>query len=123
ARKGGKWPLKWYAPECINFHKFSSRSDVWSYGVTMWEAFSYGQKPYKKLKGTEVLSFIEKNERLPCPAGCPTEMYQVMWDCWTYKMEERPNFENVESRMRIYYYSIANKTEEAAKAEPAETAT
>ncbi|MEQ2184744.1 hypothetical protein GOODEAATRI_011287 [Goodea atripinnis] len=42
-----KWPLKWYAPECINYHKFSSKSDVWSFGVTMWEAFSYGGKPYK----------------------------------------------------------------------------
>lgn len=47
ARTAGKWPLKWYAPECINFHKFSSKSDVWSFGVTMWEAFSYGGKPYK----------------------------------------------------------------------------
>lgn len=47
ARTAGKWPLKWYAPECINFHKFSSKSDVWSFGVTMWEAFSFGGKPYK----------------------------------------------------------------------------
>ncbi|XP_040273714.1 tyrosine-protein kinase ZAP-70 isoform X1 [Bufo bufo] len=117
ARQGGKWPLKWYAPECINFRKFSSRSDVWSYGVTMWEAFSYGQKPYKKLKGTEVLSFIERNERLLCPTNCSTEMYQLMLDCWTIKMEDRPDFENVESRMRIYYYSVANKAEEAATAE------
>lgn len=47
ARTGGKWPLKWYAPECLNYHKFSSKSDVWSFGITMWEAFSYGGKPYK----------------------------------------------------------------------------
>lgn len=47
ARTAGKWPLKWYAPECINFRKFSSKSDVWSFGITMWEAFSYGGKPYK----------------------------------------------------------------------------
>ncbi|KAM4051185.1 tyrosine-protein kinase ZAP-70 [Anomaloglossus baeobatrachus] len=117
ARQGGKWPLKWYAPECINFRKFSSRSDVWSYGVTMWEAFSYGQKPYKKLKGTDVLEFIQRNERLACPTECPKEMYELMLDCWTLKMEDRPSFENVESRMRIYYYSVADKTEEAAAAE------
>ncbi|KAM4807908.1 tyrosine-protein kinase ZAP-70 [Rhinophrynus dorsalis] len=116
ARAFGKWPLKWYAPECINYRKFSSRSDVWSYGVTMWEAFSYGQKPYKKLKGMEVLSFIETNKRLSCPADCPQEMYQLMLDCWIIKTEDRPNFENVEQRMRSYYYSIAHKTEDDATA-------
>lgn len=47
AKGHGKWPVKWYAPECINYFKFSSKSDVWSFGVLMWEAFSYGQKPYK----------------------------------------------------------------------------
>ncbi|KAG8454740.1 hypothetical protein GDO86_001094 [Hymenochirus boettgeri] len=85
ARAFGKWPLKWYAPESINYRKFSSRSDVWSYGITMWEAFSYGQKPYRKLKGTEVMSFIDRNERLPCPTDCPPEMYQLMLDCWIIK--------------------------------------
>lgn len=47
AQTHGKWPVKWYAPECINYYKFSSKSDVWSFGVLMWEAFSYGQKPYR----------------------------------------------------------------------------
>lgn len=47
AKGHGKWPVKWYAPECINYFKFSSKSDVWSFGVLMWEAYSLGQKPYK----------------------------------------------------------------------------
>lgn len=46
AKEAGKWPLKWYAPECVYFWKFDSKSDVWSYGVTMWEATSYGGRPY-----------------------------------------------------------------------------
>ncbi|XP_077332442.1 tyrosine-protein kinase ZAP-70 [Lithobates pipiens] len=120
AKSGGKWPLKWYAPECIHYRKFSSRSDVWSFGITMWEAFSYGQKPYKKLKGNEVIHFIDKNERLQCPAQCPKEMYELMLECWTYKMEDRPNFETVENKMRKYYYSVANKTEDPTSPSPKE---
>ncbi|XP_042273575.1 tyrosine-protein kinase ZAP-70 [Thunnus maccoyii] len=122
ARTTGKWPLKWYAPECINFHKFSSKSDVWSFGVTMWEAFSYGGKPYKKMKGPEVIRFIEGGSRMDCPPACPERMYAVMNECWTYKHEDRPDFKKVEESMRSYHYSISNKAKvegaEAAAAEP-----
>uniref|UniRef100_A0A8C9FKT5 Tyrosine-protein kinase n=1 Tax=Pavo cristatus TaxID=9049 RepID=A0A8C9FKT5_PAVCR len=117
ARTAGKWPLKWYAPECILYHKFSSKSDVWSYGVTMWEAFSYGQKPYKKMKGPEVISFIEQGKRMDCPTECPAEIYALMMQCWTYRWEERPGFFSVENTIRTYYYSIATKTENGPKAE------
>lgn len=55
AQNAGKWPLKWYAPECVYYWKFDSKSDVWSYGVTLWEATSYGDKPYRKMKGQEIL--------------------------------------------------------------------
>ncbi|KAG9270088.1 tyrosine-protein kinase ZAP-70 [Astyanax mexicanus] len=122
ARTLGKWPLKWYAPECINFHKFSSKGDVWSYGVTMWEAFSYGGKPYKKMKGPEVISMIQNGNRMECPAGCPEAMYEVMKDCWTYKYEERPSFVKVEEKMRTYYYSCSKKAAAEANAEKAEKA-
>ncbi len=47
AETAGRWPLKWYAPECIYYAKFDSKSDVWSYGVTVWEAFTFGSKPYQ----------------------------------------------------------------------------
>ncbi|XP_054646905.1 tyrosine-protein kinase ZAP-70 [Dunckerocampus dactyliophorus] len=120
SRSAGPWPLKWYAPESINYRKFSSKSDVWSYGVTMWEAFSYGGKPYKKMKQVEVNSFIKSGQRLACPAKCPERMYAVMQECWTYKHEDRPDFKKVEESMRSYHYSISNKVNPEGSATAAE---
>lgn len=108
AQTHGKWPVKWYAPECINYYKFSSKSDVWSFGVLMWEAFSYGQKPYRGMKGSEVSAMLEKGERMGCPPGCPREMYELMNLCWTYEVETRPGFTAVELRLRNYYYDVVN---------------
>ncbi|XP_074211836.1 tyrosine-protein kinase SYK isoform X1 [Camelus bactrianus] len=108
AQTHGKWPVKWYAPECINYYKFSSKSDVWSFGVLMWEAFSYGQKPYRGMKGSEVSAMLEKGERMGCPPGCPREMYELMTLCWTYDVESRPAFVAVELRLRNYYYDVVN---------------
>ncbi|XP_030623716.1 tyrosine-protein kinase SYK [Chanos chanos] len=107
AKSHGKWPLKWYAPECMNYFKFSSKSDVWSFGVLMWEAYSYGQKPYKGMKGAEVIQMIEGGERMAAPANCPPEMYDLMKKCWTYKPDQRPGFALVEPRLRDYYYDIS----------------
>ncbi|KAM6962607.1 tyrosine-protein kinase ZAP-70 [Aplochiton taeniatus] len=109
ARAAGKWPLKWYAPECMNYRKFSSKSDVWSFGITMWEAFSYGGKPYNKMKGPEVIRFIETGNRMECPSGCADKMYALMKDCWIYKHEERPSFLKVETVMRAFHYSLSNR--------------
>ncbi|NXO11191.1 KSYK kinase, partial [Oriolus oriolus] len=108
AQSHGKWPVKWYAPECINFYKFSSKSDVWSFGVLMWEAFSYGQKPYKGMKGGEVAQMIERGERMERPEVCPTEVYSLMKLCWTYNVDDRPGFVAVEMRLRNYYYDISH---------------
>ncbi|NXV24256.1 KSYK kinase, partial [Cepphus grylle] len=108
AQSHGKWPVKWYAPECMNFYKFSSKSDVWSFGVLMWEAFSYGQKPYKGMKGGEVAQMIERGERMECPEVCPTEVYDLMKLCWTYNVDDRPGFIVVELRLRNYYYDISH---------------
>ncbi|NWX64782.1 KSYK kinase, partial [Promerops cafer] len=108
AQSHGKWPVKWYAPECMNFYKFSSKSDVWSFGVLMWEAFSYGQKPYKGMKGGEVAQMIERGERMERPEVCPAEVYSLMKLCWTYNIDDRPGFVAVEMRLRNYYYDISH---------------
>ncbi|XP_077156032.1 tyrosine-protein kinase SYK isoform X1 [Ranitomeya variabilis] len=107
AKSCGKWPVKWYAPECINYYKFSSKSDVWSFGVLMWEAYSFGQKPYKGMKGGEVSQMIETGKRMESPPRCPPEMYDLMKLCWTYKVEDRPTFVSVELKLRNYYYDIS----------------
>nr|XP_061800320.1 tyrosine-protein kinase SYK-like [Nerophis lumbriciformis] len=107
AKGHGKWPLKWYAPECINFFKFSTKSDVWSFGVLMWEAYSYGEKPYRGMRGNNVLQMIESGMRMDAPTNCPEEMYNLMNTCWTYEVEKRPAFAVIEPRLRRYYYDIA----------------
>ncbi|CAK1540188.1 unnamed protein product [Leptosia nina] len=92
ASRGGKWPIKWYAPESYNYGTFSHASDVWSYGVTLWEMFSYGSQPYGDMRGTEVIQLVESGERLSRPENCPDEIYQVMLDCWAYTPDHRPTF-------------------------------
>ncbi|XP_069481747.1 tyrosine-protein kinase SYK isoform X2 [Ambystoma mexicanum] len=107
AKTHGKWPVKWFAPECICYFKFSSKSDVWSFGVLMWETYTYGQKPYKGMKGSDILVMLEKGDRLECPAKCPTEIYDLMKLCWTYRVDDRPGFASLELKLRNYYYDIS----------------
>ena len=95
AGTAGRWPLKWYAPEAIYYWKFDSKTDVWSYGVTLWEATSHGAAPYKGMKGEEIISLIEAGQRLEQPAKCPNSVYNVLLKCWTYAAKARPTFEDV----------------------------
>jgi spleen tyrosine kinase/tyrosine-protein kinase ZAP-70 len=95
AEAAGKWPLKWYAPECIYFFKFDSKSDVWSYGVTLWEATSYGGKPYRGMKGAQIIEMIDQEKRMEKPDLCPDSVYDVMLQCWQRKSEDRPTFQQL----------------------------
>ena len=93
ASQGGRWPVKWYAPESINFGTFSHASDVWSYGITLWEMFSFGEAPYGDMTGAEVLDRVENlNYRLECPRDCPSSIYELMLRCWSLEPSERPTF-------------------------------
>ncbi|XP_035791172.1 tyrosine-protein kinase Shark-like isoform X2 [Anopheles albimanus] len=92
ASQGGKWPIKWYAPESFNYGTFSHASDVWSFGVTLWEMFSYGAPPYHDLKGVDVIKLIEADQRLAQPEACPDKVFGVMRNCWQYNPKLRPTF-------------------------------
>ncbi len=83
------------APECINFLRFTSASDVWAYGVTLWEMFSYGFQPWAALTGQQILEAIDEPnyQRLENPECCPNEMYyQIMLKCWQHEPQNRPTF-------------------------------
>ncbi|XP_051894995.1 ephrin type-A receptor 8 isoform X3 [Pristis pectinata] len=89
---GGKIPIRWTAPEAITYRKFSSASDVWSYGVVMWEVTSYGERPYWNMTNRDVIKSVEEGYRLPAPMGCPAALHQLMLDCWQKDRNERPKF-------------------------------
>ncbi|XP_060531106.1 tyrosine-protein kinase Btk-like isoform X2 [Cylas formicarius] len=89
---GSKFPIKWAPPEVLNYTRFSSKSDVWAYGVLMWEVFTCGKMPYGRLKNSEVVDRVQKGLILEKPKGCYKEVYDVMRKCWAHLPENRPSF-------------------------------
>uniref|UniRef100_A0A1B0FHV1 Tyrosine-protein kinase n=1 Tax=Glossina morsitans morsitans TaxID=37546 RepID=A0A1B0FHV1_GLOMM len=91
ASQGGKWPIK-YAPESYNNGLFSHASDVWSFGITLWEMFSFGEAPFGNIRGVDAIQLIESGYRLPQPPLCPIHIYKIIQSCWNYKAKDRPTF-------------------------------
>ena len=75
-------PVKWMAPEALLFRTFSTASDVWSYGMVLYEIWSVGQKPYQDLTNKDVIEQLEDRRCQPPPPGCPRAIYKLMIDCW-----------------------------------------
>uniref|UniRef100_A0A7N6A3Z6 receptor protein-tyrosine kinase n=1 Tax=Anabas testudineus TaxID=64144 RepID=A0A7N6A3Z6_ANATE len=90
--RGGKIPIRWTAPEAIAYRKFTSASDVWSYGIVMWEVMSYGERPYWDMSNQDVIKAIDEGYRLPPPMDCPVALHQLMLDCWQRERADRPKF-------------------------------
>ncbi|XP_066568499.1 ephrin type-B receptor 5 [Amia ocellicauda] len=99
ASLGTKIPVRWTAPEAIQHRKFSSASDVWSFGVVMWEVMSYGERPYWDMSNQEVMNAVADQYRLPAPPGCPSPLHALMLDCWSQERRERPGFDSVVSTL------------------------
>ncbi|KAJ6661211.1 hypothetical protein lerEdw1_015348 [Lerista edwardsae] len=88
-------PIKWMAPESINFRRFTSASDVWMFAVCMWEILSYGKQPFFWLENKDVIGVLEKGDRLPKPEACPPILYALMTRCWDYDPSDRPKFKEL----------------------------
>ncbi|XP_017309367.1 ephrin type-A receptor 7 isoform X1 [Ictalurus punctatus] len=93
--QGGKIPVRWTAMEAIQYRKFTSASDAWSYGIVMWEVMSYGERPYWDMSNQDVIKAIEEGYRLPAPMDCPPGLHQLMLDCWQKERADRPKFDQI----------------------------
>ncbi|XP_003217573.2 inactive tyrosine-protein kinase 7 isoform X1 [Anolis carolinensis] len=89
-------PLRWMPPEAALEDEFSTKSDVWSFGVVMWEIFTLGEMPYSKLADEEVLAGLQSGKmKLPHPEGCPSKLYKLMQRCWSASPKDRPSFSEI----------------------------
>uniref|UniRef100_A0A1B6L0I5 non-specific protein-tyrosine kinase n=1 Tax=Graphocephala atropunctata TaxID=36148 RepID=A0A1B6L0I5_9HEMI len=97
-----KVPFPWCAPESLKARMFSHASDVWMFGVTLWEMFTFGEEPWLGLNGTQILRKIDREgERLHQPEACPPEFYQLMMQCWSKVPSERPTFGALREFLRL----------------------
>uniref|UniRef100_A0A3Q4I969 Src-related kinase lacking C-terminal regulatory tyrosine and N-terminal myristylation sites n=1 Tax=Neolamprologus brichardi TaxID=32507 RepID=A0A3Q4I969_NEOBR len=92
ASRNTKIPVRWTAPEAALHQRFSVKSDVWSFGVLLYEMMSRGKMPYEGKSNKEVMDLLTSGFRLPCPSRCPSNIYRIMMDCWAIEPSKRPSF-------------------------------
>lgn len=105
----GKLPIKWMSPESINFRRFTAASDVWMFGVCMWEILMMGVKPFQGIKNNDVIGKIENGERLALPPKCPPRLYSLMSQCWSFEPSKRPTFKDIKEVLKYvlnYCYKL-----------------
>ncbi|XP_046976857.1 tyrosine-protein kinase Abl isoform X1 [Vanessa cardui] len=114
AHAGAKFPIKWTAPEGLAYNTFSTKSDVWAFGILLWEIATYGMSPYPGVDLADVYHMLEKGYRMECPPGCPTEVYELMRGCWQWNPADRPSFREIHHALE-HMFQDNSITEEVAK--------
>lgn len=116
ARQGAKFPIKWTAPEAALYGKFSIKSDVWSYGILLYELVTHGSIPYAGMQNKEVIEHIQRGYRIPKPTNCdcPDEVYRKMRDCWHTDPDKRPTFEFLATFFESYNVSSEQSYRDAS---------
>ena len=115
-----QWPLKWFAPECIEFSKFTSQSDVWSFGVTAWECMTFGKKPFKGWTGQMVVQHVIMERRcLPHPPKCPQPLFDLLGRCWQHEPDDRPRFKEIPAQITVMLRQLAGGQQYSSSAQSA----
>ncbi|XP_046368018.2 receptor tyrosine-protein kinase erbB-2-like isoform X2 [Haliotis rufescens] len=98
-KSGGPLPIRWMAPESLKDRLFSSKSDVWSFGILLWEIVTLGASPYQGQSARDVMGFVMRGGRMPMPDHCAPELYSLMTKCWRHEQESRPDFKDLSSEV------------------------
>ncbi|XP_029001196.1 tyrosine-protein kinase Fes/Fps isoform X1 [Betta splendens] len=99
-------PVKWTAPEALNYGRYTTESDVWSFGILLWETFSLGMTPYTSMGNQQTREEVDKGYRMPAPHGCPVEISRLMNSCWQYEPRNRPSFKKLRVELSAIYKKI-----------------
>jgi serine/threonine protein kinase len=91
--------IKWCSPEVLADNNFSTDSDVWAFGVTLWEIITVGATPYAEINSADLLSQLYSGMRMPRPQHCGQEVYDMMRQCWAYSSEDRPHFATIQEQL------------------------
>uniref|UniRef100_A0A673B146 Tyrosine-protein kinase receptor TYRO3 n=1 Tax=Sphaeramia orbicularis TaxID=375764 RepID=A0A673B146_9TELE len=102
-----KLPVKWIALESLADNVYTSQSDVWAFGVTMWEIMTRGQTPYPGVENSEIYEYLIKGERLKKPAECREDIYELMHSCWSPVPKCRPSFQHLVDQLEALWLSLS----------------
>ena len=97
---------RWTSPESLLSSDFTTKSDIWSFGIVLHEIITYGSVPYKDISNDAVIEKVQNGYRLPCPSDCPKSLYNIMLSCWNGKPEQRPTFELLRKQLMEYHSSL-----------------
>ncbi|NWS78921.1 NTRK1 factor, partial [Crotophaga sulcirostris] len=93
-------PIRWMPPESILYRKFTTESDIWSFGVVLWEIFTYGKQPWYQLSNTEAIECITQGRELERPRTCPAEVYAIMQSCWQREPQQRQPIKEIHNHLQ-----------------------
>lgn len=102
-------PIRWMPLESICYNKFTVESDVWAFGVVLWEIFSFALQPYYGMTHEEVVKYVQEGNILKRPDDCPSEIYKLMVDCWNKKPSLRPCFKTIHTRLCQIHNTLSKR--------------
>ena len=99
------FPIRWAAPEVVMHGCFTTKSDVWSFGILLYELITYGHFPYPGMNDAQVLEALQTGYCMPSPMGCPEQLYEIMRECWKYDAASRPTFGTLQRKLEEFFFT------------------